>query len=108
MSHIERFKLAKSLLNKYARAKLVISTRIHGALPCLVLNTLVIFIQKNYNYNRFPGLYELLNTFGTNKDNKFEIRVNLDNKGFVYNSKNYLEYANKLKDQLRNISNTFK
>ena len=108
MSHLERFKLAKSLLNKYARAKLVISTRIHGALPCLALNTPVIFIQKNYNYNRFSGLYEFLNTIGINKDNKFEIRVNLDNKGFVYNSKKYLEYSNKLKEQLRNISNTFK
>ena len=88
-------------MNKYSRAKLIITTRIHGALPCLALNTSVILINKNYDYKRFPGLYELLNTIGINKNKKFEIRVNIDDKGLVYNSKNFLEYSNKLKAQLR-------
>ena len=101
LTHIERFQYAKKLLNKYSRAKLIITTRIHGALPCLALNTSVILINKNYDHKRFPGLYELLNTIGINKNKKFEIRVNIDDKGLVYNSKNFLEYSNKLKAQLR-------
>jgi hypothetical protein len=101
LTHIERFQYAKKLLNKYSRAKLIITTRIHGALPCLALNTSVILINKNYDYKRFPGLYELLNTIGINKNKKFEIRVNIDDKGLVYNSKSFLEYSNKLKAQLR-------
>ncbi len=100
-THIERFQYAKRLLNKYSRAKLIITTRIHGALPCLALKTSVILINKKYDYKRYPGLYELLNTIGINKNKKFEIRVNIDDKGLVYNSKNYLEYSNKLKARLR-------
>ena len=46
LTHIERFKHAKSLLNKYSRAKLVISTRLHAALPCLALKTPVIYKSK--------------------------------------------------------------
>ena len=64
---------------RYSKAKLVVSTRIHAA------------------------LYELLNTIGINKENKFDIRVNIDNNGLVYNSKDYLKYANKLKDLLKNF-----
>ena len=66
-SHLQRFKLAKQLLEQYARAKLVISTRIHGALPCLALNTPIIFVNKKYD-RRYPGLYELLNTIGINSN----------------------------------------
>ena len=56
LTHIERFRLAKKLLDKYARAKLIISTRIHGALPCLALNTPIIFINSKYDEKRFPGI----------------------------------------------------
>ena len=95
--------MAKKLLNRYARAKLVVSTRIHGALPCLAVRTPVIFIKNKFDFNRFPGLYELLNTVGPNNQNKFEVKVNIDEKGFVYNSNKYLEYANKMKERLKNI-----
>ena len=100
---LERFKLAKSLLYKYARAKLVISNRIHAALPFLALKTPVILINKIYDYNRFPGIYELLNTVGINSKKKFEIRVNIDENGIIFNSKNYLVHANKLKKLLKYI-----
>ena len=100
-NHLERFQIAKELLDKYARAKLVVTTRLHGALPCLALHTPVIFISKSYDYKRFPGLYDLLNTIGRNETGIFDIRVNLDEKGFVYNSDKYLTIANKIKEKLK-------
>ena len=39
----KRFNIAKKLLDKYSKAKLVITSRLHGALPCLALNTPFIF-----------------------------------------------------------------
>ena len=103
LTHIERFKFARKLLNKYAKAQLIITTRIHGALPCLALNTPVILINKKFDYERYIGLYELLNTIGINSKKKFEIRVNINNKGLVYNAEKYLEYSNELKNKLKDI-----
>ena len=102
-NHYERLKFAKELLNRYAKAKLVITTRIHAALPCLAFHTPIIFINSFYNYQRFPGLYELLNTIGINYNKTFEIRVNIDKNGFIYNSDKYLIYSNILKDKLKKI-----
>jgi hypothetical protein len=104
LTHVERFQLAKKLLDKYARAKLIISTRLHGALPSLACHTPVIFVNKKYDHLRFPGLYELLNTVGINSKGEFEIRVNISEKGLVNNPKKYLEYSVKLKEYLKNIS----
>ena len=98
-SHLQRFKIAKQLLDQYARAKLVISTRIHGALPCLALKTPIIFVNKKYDI-RYPGLYELLNTVGINSKGKFEINVKLNNNNYVVNPTNYLQYAHRLKIRL--------
>ena len=102
-SHLQRFKIAKQLLDQYAKAKLVISTRIHGALPCLALKTPIIFVNKKYDI-RYPGLYELLNTVGINSKGKFEINVKLNNNNLVVNPTNYLQYANRLKNRLKNLS----
>lgn len=95
-THEERFAEAKRLLNKYARAKLVVTSRIHCALPCLALGTPVILIKKNYDFWRFDGLYSLLNTIGKNNKNKFEINVKKDDMGNVINSDDYLKYRKKL------------
>lgn len=64
-SEDEKFKIAKDLLHKYARAKLVITSRIHCALPCLALGTPVIFINGFDSLGdtcRFNGLMDLFNT----------------------------------------------
>ena len=103
LNHIERFKLAKKLLVKYSKAKLIITTRIHGALPCLALHTPVILINKEYDYLRYPGLYELLNTIGMNFDKKFEIKVNINDDGYVFNSNKFLKYSDKLKKKFHNF-----
>lgn len=106
-THLERFKLAKKFIDRYAKAKLVISTRIHGALPCLALNTPVIFINKRYD-KRLPGLYELLNTIGIDSKGEFKINVLLNKDNMVVNSKKYLKYAKILKKKIKMMIANFK
>lgn len=58
-----RFQEAGKLLQKYANAKYVITSRIHCALPCLSLETPVIYIQNmdenEFSSCRFSGITEL-------------------------------------------------
>ncbi|GHE38915.1 polysaccharide pyruvyl transferase family protein [Sphingobacterium griseoflavum] len=66
----ERFALAEDLLKKYARAKLVITSRIHCALPCLAMGTPVLFITGGGLFNksemsRLQGIIEHLNVVST-------------------------------------------
>ena len=62
----DRLQEAERLVRCYARAKLVVTSRIHCALPCLGLETPVLFtIDKNQSIAsscRFGGLLELFNT----------------------------------------------
>ena len=101
LTHEERFKIAEDLLKKYAKAKLVVTSRIHCARPCLALGTPVILVKEDYDKKRFDGLYDLLNTIGKDKKGNFKIRVNLDKTGKVFNSKDYLKYAEELKRTVR-------
>ena len=66
----EKMEYARSLIRKYAKAKLVVTSRIHCALPCLGIETPVIFVTSNNleqgvgrggSNGRFGGLIELLN-----------------------------------------------
>lgn len=60
----EKFAMASDLLSRYARAKLVITSRIHCALPCLALGTPVIFVngfEGEVDSCRFGGINELFN-----------------------------------------------
>ena len=75
--HIERFRKAKYLLDRYARAKLVVTSRLHAAFHCLALKTPVISVKKNnFNQNLISGLYKFLNTVGYDDQGKFEITIN--------------------------------
>ncbi|MBR1792783.1 MAG: polysaccharide pyruvyl transferase family protein [Bacteroidales bacterium] len=61
----KRMDLARELVKAYAQARLVVTSRIHCGLPCLGLETPVIFVNSNslendVNYNgRFQGLMDL-------------------------------------------------
>lgn len=60
----EKFAMAEDLLHKYAKAKLVITSRIHCALPCLAMGTPVIFVNGFDSFVdscRFDGILELFN-----------------------------------------------
>jgi len=62
----EKLKRANEMLDLYASAKLVVTSRIHCALPCLALGTPVIFFDFGYvrkiNRGRFEGVLDLMNT----------------------------------------------
>jgi len=64
-SEKEKIELAEALLDRYAKAKLVITSRIHVALPCLGLGTPVLFVDVGYDmkngYERFDGIYQFFN-----------------------------------------------
>lgn len=72
MSYIERLTYAENLIKKYAQAKLVITSRIHCGLPCLGLETPVIYTinaqAEKMSTIRFGGLMELFNTITWSKD----------------------------------------
>ncbi len=57
----DRLERARGLLKKYATAKMVITSRIHCALPCLALGTPVYFVDVGYKQrNRFKGILDLM------------------------------------------------
>lgn len=62
-THEEKFEIAEDLLAKYASAKLVVTSRIHVALPRLAFATPVIFIHPERDTSRFSGLIDLFHTF---------------------------------------------
>ena len=64
----EWMEYARGLIKKYAKSKYVITSRIHCALPCLGVETPVIFVQAGSLYDgtlrdnsRFGGLIEMFN-----------------------------------------------
>jgi len=80
----EKFAMAEDLLNKYARAKLVITSRIHCALPCLAIGTPVIFINGFDNFDdscRFEGILDLFNRIDVDsKTGNFTTNFSLEGK----------------------------
>ena len=77
---------------------MIATTIIYRDLLCLILHSLVILIKNIYDHKN-----ELLNTVGPNFQNKIQIRVTFDNKGFVYNSDKCLEYDKRMKEILKHI-----
>jgi hypothetical protein len=59
-SHDEKMRMAQSLLDRLAQAKLVITSRLHTVLPCIAYNTPVVFLHENLNDVRFTGLLEYI------------------------------------------------
>ncbi len=57
--HKNRLKYAENLLNKYRKAKCVLTSRFHATMPCLAFETPVILVNK-LDY-RFKGLKGLVN-----------------------------------------------
>jgi hypothetical protein len=103
----EKFIIAENLLHKYAKARLVITSRIHCALPCLAFNTPVIYINGFESFVdtcRFDGILELFNRIDINpKNGKFATNFNLEGKITekiqVENFENHKELSRILKEK---------
>ena len=72
----DKMQYARHLIQKYANAKLVVTSRLHCALPCIATGTPTIFINSDKLENgysrsgstgRFDGLIDLMNTLYCNK-----------------------------------------
>lgn len=97
-----RFKRAYELLQMYAGAKYVVTSRIHCAFPCLGLQTPVAYIMNNADGEkslcRLGNVPELLNIVELNKgklvsnfiSSKFSLQTKFENKT------TYLKYRNLL------------
>lgn len=105
----EKFEMAETLLKKYAKAKLVITSRIHCALPCLALGTPVIFINGFDSFVdscRFDGILELFNRIDVNSaTGEFKANFKLDGKIGpnikVKNLEKHHDLANALKESVK-------
>lgn len=109
----QKFEIAENLLHKYARAKLVITSRIHCALPCLALGTPVIYINGFDSFVdscRLDGLLNLFNCIDINRSKK-TISNNFGHHGkigldfSIKNSNTYVKYAEKMKKRCRDFLN---
>lgn len=99
----ERLEEAERLVKKYAKAKLVVTSRIHCALPCLGLETPVIYIedgnQTEASSCRLGGLRDLF-TIAQWKNNRLILKFDIKGKISIHNTPSnktlWKQYANKL------------
>lgn len=104
-SHEQKFEMAEKLLHDYARAKLVITSRIHCALPCLAMGTPVIFVNGFETFtdsSRFEGIIDLFNRIDINTKTgewtaNFPIDDKIDTNTIVKNFEKHHELADKMK-----------
>lgn len=84
--------ISEELVKKYSQAVLVITNRIHCALPCLGLETPVIYIndvkQNHISSCRFDGLLELFNIIDWDSHGRglYEKHFNVDGKIDIHNA----------------------
>jgi hypothetical protein len=81
----EKLDLAESFIEKYAEAALVVTSRIHCALPCLGLETPVLFVHSDgaghvRDPGRFGGIIELFNVLRFNNFRLFSDEIDLPDK----------------------------
>jgi hypothetical protein len=103
---------AERLVKKYAKAKLVITSRIHCALPCLGLETPVIYIEDMYQSEasacRLDGLRELFNIINWNKNHletTFDIKGKITITNTPKNKDKWKVLANELTKRCVNFLN---
>ena len=101
-SEDEKFTYAKSLLKNYSEAKFVVTSRIHCALPCLAIETPVLYVeninQPEVSYCRLNGLRELFNVirFDKGKMNLVDLTAKITKDTIFKNKEDYKLLKNKL------------
>jgi hypothetical protein len=93
--HTFRTQRAEDLLRMYSGAKLVITPRLHCAMPCLALGTPVILLKPDIDADpRFGGLRDFVRT---HSDATKPIQINWENP--EPNSGEHLPYAKALRER---------
>lgn len=107
----QKFEMADELLKKYSTAKLVITSRIHCALPCLAMGTPVIYLngfESEFDACRMDGLSELFHTVNVNRKTgkiicNFQRNGLIDLNTITANKEDYLNLAEDLKKTCRSF-----
>lgn len=101
LSH-DRFNLGRKHLRFFCNAKLVITTRLHVALPCLAFGTPVIFLldDNDYNNSRIVDYLPYLNFIKFSQISKVNLNKYLNPK---YDQKKSIELKNNFKNIIKNI-----
>ena len=93
LSPVEFLDLAYRCLSIYNKAKLVMTSRLHVALPCLAMATPVVCVHKNFGF-RMGTFKDMVNFI---EIDNFNSQINICN-GKVINSNAYKTYADQLID----------
>lgn len=107
---LEKFAFAEDCLKKYAKAKLVITSRIHCALPCLAMGTPVIFLNSFNTFVdtcRFDGIIELFNRIDVKENGSFTANFELPGKITLETMVTNLGLHHKIAEPLKEKSKQF-
>ena len=88
----ERKKAVETLLKTYQMAHMVITTKLHCALPCLALGVPVLLLYESKNEDRIGTFREFVNYM--NREDFLKSNINIENP--KNNPKNHLVYREKL------------
>ena len=97
----DRIQQAEELLKIYCEAHLVITGRLHGALPSLAMETPVLFIEKKFSDERFEGLKYFVNL--CTEDDLYSGKYPLDIEHPRTNPQEYIV----LRENLKKVANAF-
>ena len=107
-TNMERLQEAERLVRLYARAKLVITSRIHCALPCLGLQTPVVFLKRENDSEtsscRMSGLLDLFNILDIGRNKiipRFALKGKLSGENIPYNKSAWHKLADELSERCR-------
>lgn len=100
LPHQEKMKLAQKLLDRIARAKLVITSRLHTTMPCLAFDTPVIFLNNNMQDVRFNGLINFVKSYTHGQ--KLDINLNEYAQKPVQKSVELIKLIDSLKKKVKN------
>lgn len=112
-SDIEKLKYAESLVKKYAQSSLVVTSRIHCALPCLGLNTPVIYLNNSslgeMSSCRLDGLLDLFTVIDCANNilvPLFQINGKIRSSHDFINNRTYKKYVSRLIKQCQEFVNS--
>ena len=97
----DRLNMAESLVKSYSKAALVVTSRIHCALPCLGLETPVLYLyddaQAEVSSCRLDGLLQLFNIIHVDDHKMYSSDINLSDKidchTIIRNKDTWRQYA---------------